>query len=272
MPACSRAWKSPSTTPPKSATSATTRYAAVSRSSGFRSMARVPVVMGRDSSTARASEPWLDDPLPPQGVGGDPAVLVTEEGVLAWTVEAGRDARDLPGNEHHIDVGPGDEEPVEHVPAGGHERDRRAGRDPDLVWREDPDAAHHPDLVLSGPDLHGSGLVEGGRGENRRRLHASLVSRQMHPRPEGEDDEGHQHPDRDRDTREDPEEFVQVDRGATSHGVLPEPQVDVEPEPREEEQIHDRKEQGTLGMLVLVHGSTLSGRGIPLRSSDLPRP
>src|SRR3989304_2323357 len=127
MPACSRAWKIPSDTPTKRETSATTGCAAVSRSSGCRSMARVPVVMRRDSSTARASEPWLEDPLPPQGVVGDPAVLVTEEGVLAWTVEAGRDARDLPGNEHHVDVGPGDEEPVEHVPAGGHGRGRRGG-------------------------------------------------------------------------------------------------------------------------------------------------
>src|SRR3990172_5120299 len=163
MPACSRAWKSPSTTPPKSATSATTRYAAVSRSSGFRSMARVPVVMGRDSSTARASEPWLDDHLSPHGVVGDPAVLVTEEGGSARVVEAGRAARDLPGNEHHVDVGPGNEEPVEHVPAGRHARDRRAGRDLDLVWRGDPDAAHFPDLVLSGPDLDGTGLIEGRR-------------------------------------------------------------------------------------------------------------
>src|SRR3972149_11737823 len=107
MPACSRAWKIPSDTPTKRETSATTRYAAVSRSSGCRSMARVPVVMRRDSSTGRASEPWLDDHLSPHSVVGDPAVLVAEEGVLAWTVEAGRDARPLPGGEHQIDFRPG---------------------------------------------------------------------------------------------------------------------------------------------------------------------
>ena len=49
----------------------------------------------------------------------DAAVLVTDQEVLAGLVEPIRVARDLPGDEHHVDAGPAHLQPVDHVQRGG---------------------------------------------------------------------------------------------------------------------------------------------------------
>src|SRR5574341_102103 len=173
-PACSRAWQMPVSTPPKRAMSATARYAPVNRFSGVRSVDSPASVIFGNLHAAPWSRPRADDHLARHGVVRNPAVLVTDKGVLTGSIKPGRDSRDLSGQEHHVDGGSGDKEPMNHVPARGDERDGRAGRHSDLTGGEGPDLGDHPDLVPAGRDLKDSWLVERGCRSALRGAHAPL--------------------------------------------------------------------------------------------------
>src|SRR5215471_4146568 len=144
--------------PPNSATCATKRCAAVSRCSGSVSVA---VVMASDLPQAPRSRPRLDDHLATHGVVGNSTIFMARDEILAHAVEACRHPRNLARDQHDIDVDAGNEETVDHVPAGGDERHGGAHRDMDLVGGERPDLADHPDFIAERSGLHDAELVEG---------------------------------------------------------------------------------------------------------------
>src|SRR5215831_19604915 len=104
--------------PPNSATCATTRWAAVSRFSGS---VRVAVVMASDLPQAPRSRPRLDDHLATHGVVSNSTIFMARDEILAHAVEVCRHPRNLARDQHDIDVDAGNEETVDHVPAGGDE-------------------------------------------------------------------------------------------------------------------------------------------------------
>src|SRR5262245_8011796 len=91
---------------------------------------------------------------------GYAAVLVADDRILPGRVEARLGVRDLAGQQHHVDVVPGNQEPVNEVLAGRPEVHRRAGGYADLVGRERPDLPGQPNLILARSDLFDTRLLE----------------------------------------------------------------------------------------------------------------
>src|SRR5206468_3653569 len=108
----SRAWNSPSVLPPKRAVMATAKCAAVRRFSGANAVVPPGAVTMRAPPVSS-----LDDDLAPHGVVREAAVLVADHRVLARAVEPACHARDLARQNHDVDVGLVDHEPVDEIPA-----------------------------------------------------------------------------------------------------------------------------------------------------------
>src|SRR5215510_14177469 len=116
------------------------------------------------------SRPGFDDNLARHGMVGNAAIFMTEEGIGAGPVEAGRDPRYLAGEQHGIDVGSAHQEPMDDVLAGRHEGDFRALRHPDLGWIEEPNTGHQMGLIPTRGDLDDTRLIEGCRLHDRGRV------------------------------------------------------------------------------------------------------
>src|SRR5215470_11020364 len=194
--------------PPNSATCATKRWAAVSRLSGSlvrcSASVRVTIVMASDLPQAPRSRPRLDDHLATHGVVRNSTIFMARDEILAHPVEARRHARNLARDQHDIDVDAGDEETVDHVPAGGDERHGGAHRHMDFVGGERPDLADHSDFIAERPGLHDAALVDGRGLEYLCWIHAARHARHVDTSPEGSHEEGGEHPDRNGDARKNP--------------------------------------------------------------------
>src|SRR5262245_41123229 len=90
MPACDRAWSSPVTTPTNRATSATTRYAPVTRDSVLNVCSFPASCAMRTSVDTVGSRPGFDNDLAPHGVVGNATILVTQERIGARPLETRR--------------------------------------------------------------------------------------------------------------------------------------------------------------------------------------
>src|SRR5215467_11461565 len=99
------------------------------------------------------SRPGFDDHFAPHGMVGNATIFMAQERVCTSPLETGRDTCDLAGQQHGIDVGSAQQEPMDNVLAGRYEGDFRALRYPDLRRIEKPDAGHQMCLISTRGNL-----------------------------------------------------------------------------------------------------------------------